>query len=286
MKKIKEYKYAEIKYDRDRALLSWKIKSEGIPNFSLEGLKEFKQIVEDLRIFFDDSSNPIKYVVSLSEYPGVYNLGGDLPFFFESIKTQNRAALKEYAYLCIDAIYNIYTSFGLPGLSIALVEGNAYGGGFECALAHDVVLASEEAKFCLPENKFNLFPGMGAYSFLCRKLNVKKAIEFLYSDKAYNAKELLEFGLIDELITDNTEAVLEQFIAKTESKFNFIYCHYQSIKKVFPLQKEELLEITDIWVDACLNMTEKDLRRMQLIINAQHRKLRQKVKENNLKEIV
>lgn len=276
---LNEYNYIEVNYFPEYELVLWKIKTEGIPNFSLEGLKEFKRFSKDLQIMFSDESYPLKYIVSSSTHEEVYNLGGDLPFFFESIKSRKKGKLEEYAYLCIDAIYNIYTSFNLPVLNIALVEGNAYGGGFECVLAHDIILANTKAKFCLPENKFNLFPGMGAYSFLCRKLNIKTATDILYSGKIYSAREMEEYALLDSVEDENEgmETIIN-FINKNKSSFNFKYCHYKNIKKVFPLQKKELIDITDSWVDACLKMQPEDLRRMELIINAQKRKLRQIVK--------
>ncbi|CAL2078202.1 DSF synthase [Tenacibaculum sp. 190524A02b] len=272
---LNQYKNIEVDYYPEYELVNWKIKTEGIPNFCIEALREFKRFSEDLKMMFSDNMYPLKYIVSSSTHNEVYNLGGDLPYFYESIKSKNKEKLKEYAHLCIDAIYNIYKSFDLPIINISLVEGNAYGGGFECVLAHDVVLANKKAKFCLPENKFNLFPGMGAYSFLCRKLNIKKATEILYSGAIYKARELEESGLIDTIFQEeeSIKAIIK-YINKNKSSFNFQYCHYQSIKKVFPLQKGELLDITDLWVNACLNMESKDLRRMELIINAQKRKLK------------
>ncbi len=51
-----------------------------------------------------------------------------------------------------------------------------------------------------------------------------------------------------------------------------MYNHYKCLKRVFPLQKKELFDITNMWVDACMNMEKDSLRRMELIINAQLRK--------------
>jgi len=272
---ISKYEYFEVDYHPDHELLLWKIKSEGIPNFSLEGLKEFIAFTNDLQIILADNGYPLKYIASSSMHPEVYNMGGDLPFFFENIIHQNRDVLTEYAHSCIEVIYNIYNSFGLSAISIALVEGNAYGGGFECAIAHDVVLAHKKAQFCLPENKFNLFPGMGAYSFLYRKLNFETASNLLYSGKIHGAEEMKGLGLVNEVFETNVD--IEKIIEYTEKlNYNFVQNHYRCMKKVFPLQKQELLDITDIWVNTCLNLDDNSLRRMELIINAQKRKLRQK----------
>ena len=132
------------------------------------------------------------------------------------------------------------------------------------------------AKFCLPEKKFNLFPGMGAYSFLFRKLNFNTASKVLYDGRTYNASEMNELGLVNEVFDENIG--ISRIIEYTKSiSYNFIYNHFKCIKRVFPIQKEELLDITDTWVDACLNLDKASLRRMELIIKAQHRKLKHKV---------
>ena len=272
---ICNYKYFDVDYYPENELLVWKIKTEGIPNFSLEGLKEFEVFADDLKMLFADKSYPLKYIASLSLHPEVYNMGGDLPFFYDNIGLQNRAVLTEYAHSCVEAIYNIYNSFNLPIVSIALVEGNAFGGGFECAAAHDVVIADEKAKFCLPENKFNLFPGMGAYSFLFRKLNFKTASEVLYSGKSYTAIEMNEKGLVNRIARGENKGIAQLIDYINEISYNFIHNHCKCIKKVFPLQKTELIDITNIWVDSCLNLDSSSLRRMELIINAQLRNLKQ-----------
>ncbi len=273
---LNQYKHVEVNYFPEIETAVWKIKTEGIPNLTLDGLREFTHFTEDLKIMFTDSSYPLKYLVSSSTHEEVYNVGGDLPYFLKCIKSRDEEGLKEYAYLSVDAIYNIYTSFGLSAVSIALVEGNAYGGGFECAMAHDLILSNSKAKFCLPENKFNLFPGMGAYSLLCRKLNVKTATEILYGGKVYSSNDMLDFGLIDH-IEKEKEGIdsIKSFIQKIDRNYNFNHGHFQCLKKVFPLQKKELIEITNIWVESCLKMTDADLRRMELIVNAQNRKLKQ-----------
>jgi DSF synthase len=271
---LKPYKNFDVNYFPEHELVLWKIKSEGIPNFSIDKLREFKRFSEDLKVMFADENYPLKYIVSGSDCDGIYNLGGDLPYFYGSILNRDRAKLEEYAHLCIDAIYNMYCSFDLPAITIATVEGKAYGGGFECVMAHDVIIADAQAQFCLPENKFNLFPGMGAYSFLCRKLNINAAMEILYSGSVYGAEELGKKGLIDRVIaSENTLSSVVQYIEENRSNFNFQSAHYKSIKRVFPLQKSELLDITNIWVDSCMQMEQADLRRMELIINAQQRRM-------------
>ena len=52
----------------------------------------------------------------------------------------------------------------------------------------------------LPEILFNLFPGMGAYSLLARRLGMKKAEEMILSGKIFEARELHEMGVVDMIV--------------------------------------------------------------------------------------
>src|SRR3712207_4090014 len=99
----------------------------------------------------------------------------------------------------------------LPVITVALVQGDALGGGFECALAHDLIVAERSAKFGLPEVLFNLFPGMGAYSFLSRRIGRQAAERMILSGRVHTAEELHEMGLVDVLAPDGEgeEAVLD-----------------------------------------------------------------------------
>ncbi|KAA1246371.1 crotonase/enoyl-CoA hydratase family protein [Aquimarina sp. RZ0] len=270
---MRQFNCISIAYYKEEELLFWKIKDTGMPNFCLRGLTEFSEFCMWITAYFSHPDRPLKFIVSGSEHKDIYNMGGDLAFFLESIRTNNVQQLKTYAYLCIDAIYNMYTSFGLPVITIALTEGNAYGGGFECALAHDFIVSNDNVQFGLPENKFNLFPGMGAYSLLYRKLNTIDADAIIRSGKIYTSRYLESLGLIEKIaVKDSTMLVLHKFIREINERFNFEYHHIQCKKLIHPLSKHELLKITDVWLEACMKISQFDLRKMEILSKAQSRK--------------
>src|SRR5437588_7625782 len=101
------------------------------------------------------------YYVCASRDPQAFNLGGDLALFVLLIKARDRDALAHYSRLCIDNMYaRIQNSQSSTMATISLVQGDALGGGFECAMSSDVIVAEESAQLGLPEILFNLFPGM------------------------------------------------------------------------------------------------------------------------------
>jgi len=143
------------------------------------------RLLADIRSYYDflsrtdgtfecrDGPYPIEYVVLASGMPGVFNLGGDLDLFKQLISDKDKQGLLRYGRACIDVLYRNYVGHELPVTTISLVQGECLGGGFEAALSSDVIVAERSARFGFPEILFNLFPGMGAYSFLDRKIGSK-----------------------------------------------------------------------------------------------------------------
>ncbi len=100
----------------------------------------------------------VEYLVTASDIPGVYNLGGDLNAFADAIERGDRALLERYGHTCVACIARRGAGFGCGITTFALIEGRALGGGFEAALACDVLVADEAATFSFPELLFNLSP--------------------------------------------------------------------------------------------------------------------------------
>lgn len=85
---------------------------------------------------------------------------------------------------------------------IAAVEGHALGGGFELALACDLVVAAEGARFALPEVKRGLIAGGGGVVRLPRRVPHHLAMELLLTGRAITAERARELGLVNRLTPD------------------------------------------------------------------------------------
>jgi enoyl-CoA hydratase len=88
----------------------------------------------------------------------------------------------------------------LPMLVVAVVQGVALGGGLELALACDLVLASDRAKFGQPETNLGIIPGFGGCSRLLRRIGVGTARELIYSGRIIAADEALRLGLVQRVV--------------------------------------------------------------------------------------
>jgi enoyl-CoA hydratase len=90
----------------------------------------------------------------------------------------------------------------LPIASVALVNGYAFGGGFELALACTFRLATANAKFGLPEIKLGLIPGYGGTQRLPRLIGPARALECVLTGRSVAAPEALALGLVNRIVGD------------------------------------------------------------------------------------
>lgn len=95
----------------------------------------------------------------------------------------------------------------LPQPVIAAVNGFALGGGNELAIACDIRIASEKAKFGQPEVGLGITPGFGGTQRLPRLIGPGRARYLLYSAEIIDAHKALEFGLVDMVVAP--EALME-----------------------------------------------------------------------------
>lgn len=220
-----------------------------------------------------DGHSPWRYVVLASGDPETFNLGGDLALFVELIERQDRAALMSYAQACIDGAFGFHNHLGQPVTSIALVEGNAQGGGFEAALSCNVIIAERGTHLGFPEVLFNMFPGMGAYSFLSRRVGAGLAERLIYSGDLYTAETLHEFGVIDVLADAGAgQAVLADYIRTAKRRTNALTLLRHLRETYNQVPYAELMSITTQWVDAALDLGRSEVGIMQRLVRAQNKR--------------
>ncbi|MCW1822436.1 enoyl-CoA hydratase [Mycolicibacterium conceptionense] len=97
-----------------------------------------------------------------------------------------------------------YVSHFIDKPTIAAVNGTALGGGTELALASDLIVAEENAKFGLPEVKRGLIAGAGGVFRIAEQLPRKVANELLFTGEPMSSADALRWGLINQVVPDGT----------------------------------------------------------------------------------
>jgi DSF synthase len=242
------------------------------PNFNRPMLRDFQCWQAEIGREFADPAEGLKYLVLGSRFPGVFSLGGDLKLFAGFITTGDREGLVRYGRDCVSILHNNLRRLELPLVTIALVQGDALGGGFEAALSFNVIVAEKGAKFGLPEIGFGLFPGMGAHSLLSRRIGLARAEQLMLTNRLYTAEEMYDMGLVHVLAERGEgEEAVRSYIARNDRR-RAAHCGiYQASGLADPVTLEELNAIVDVWADTALCLGETDLKLMRRLSEAQIR---------------
>ena len=267
----------EVEYDPDSATMYWWMKPTPRPSFNLAFLEEtarFEAQLEKHQGWMTDRGMQCKveHAVFGSRIPGVFNLGGDLSMFVQAILRKDRESLTHYGNLCVDNMYRRITGFRSDIQTFSLVQGKAFGGGFECALSSDILVAERSATLSFPEVLFNMFPGMGALSLLARKIGMREAEEIIMSGRVYNAKEMHDLGVVDVLAEDGAGLETVRAMIETRRRKRNSYRAMSLAKREFqPVSHAEMRNVVAVWVDAALRLENRDLRMMARLVRAQDR---------------
>lgn len=247
------------------------------PCFSLQLLQDLRGYIDSITrdngtLVQSGQRHTVRYGVLASRTPGVFNLGGDLAHFRAAIRERDRESLVSYGEKCINDLYPWHRNCDLEMTTMALVQGDALGGGFEAALSASVLVAEESARMGFPEILFNLFPGMGAFSFLARKIGRRGAERLITSGTVYSARDLYELGVVDVITPDGTgEAAIYSYIKKHAKQGNGRRAFERARNEFEAVTREELIRVVNIWADAALRLEERDLRMMDRLVRAQQR---------------
>lgn len=158
--------------------------------FNYDLIAELGQIIESIRI------NPdIRVVIFTGAGDVAFSVGADL----KERKTLTEARVKRNIY----KIGEVFTMVeNLPQPTIALLNGYAFGGGMELALACDFRFAVDRAVMGLTETGLAIIPGAGGTQRLPRLIGEAKALELILTARRLDAAEALRYGLVTNIATE------------------------------------------------------------------------------------
>lgn len=267
-----ELEQLEVTWDDPTGALWTFMRPRGRPSYNLDLLEDFHAWQRGIVAAFEHRPNDLRFLLLGSRTPGVFNLGGDLDLFAAKIRAGDRQALVEYGESCVRILHRNMNCLGFPMVTIGLAQGDALGGGFESLLSFNVIIAERGAKFGFPENIFGLFPGMGAYSLVARRVGAALAEEMMLNGRIYTAEEMKDAGLV-HVLAEPGQGIAEarEFIQRSKRRHIGSRSIYQIGREVNPVTLDELDRIVQVWADACLQLRDRDLKVMQRLVTAQNR---------------
>ena len=217
-------------------------------------------------------ASELRHLVIASSAPA-FNLGDDLDLFGKLIRSGNRDELLAYAQSCVEGVYQFHTGLGGDFRTIALVQGDALGGGLELALSCHTIVAEQGVDMGLPEVLFGLFPGMGAYSFLSRRVSPQLAERIILEGRVYTSDELHALGVVDVLVPKGHGEQAVRELIRQQQRAPHAHRALNRVRALSqPVERDELMRITEVWVDTALQLGERSLRTMERIVRAQARR--------------
>ena len=151
-----------------------------------------REIIEALDAWREDDG--VRVVVFTGAGDRAFIAGADIGEFAERTPMEQRAVMNGRR------LFDEVGAYAKP--TIAMINGYAFGGGCELALACDVRIAARSAKLGQPEIKLGILPGGGGTQRLPRLIGAGRALRMILTGEAITAEEAERIGLVDEVVDD------------------------------------------------------------------------------------
>ena len=140
------------------------------------------------------SSSEARALVLRADGPD-FSFGGDIRLWPTMTQRELRTLFERYL-----AVWNRFEGLSIP--TVALVQGQCFGGGLELALRADVVFAGETARFCHPEQSIAIVTLLGGIYRVAERAGRSKAFEWALTSEQVSAQEMAHHGVINRVVPD------------------------------------------------------------------------------------
>ncbi len=205
----------------------------------LEELEQFAKIIEEeagprpmavvrseeemerLAAALEIPGGPLSALIIHSSLKPGFSAGADLRELYARAQSLDAAArvsgMREFLW----RIHRVLATLdSVPMVTIAAVHGVCFGGGFELALACDLIVADKMARFCFPELRLGLIPGFGGIPRLKRDLGNAVVRDLLLTGRSINATKALSVGLVSQVAAEGEALRVARATAHQVTKFD------------------------------------------------------------------
>ena len=181
---------------------------------SLEELEKFATV---LQLVQAEAHGLIIY----SEMEAGFCAGADLRELYQRSQAMEKAEAAKGVRDFLERIHRVLNLIdAAPLTTIAAVHGVTFGGGFELALACDLIIADKMARFCFPELRLGLIPGFGGVPRLKRDLGNAVVRDMLLTGRSMNATKAQQIGLVSQVVAEGEALKAARATAVQLGKFD------------------------------------------------------------------
>ncbi len=180
-------------------------------------LEELERFVEALQA----AEGQAHAVIIHSTLPSGFCAGADLRELYRRMQelpqAERMAGLRDF----LKRIHKVMNALDAsPLTTVAAVHGVTFGGGFELALACDLIIADKMARFCFPELRLGLIPGFGGIPRLKRDLGNALVRDLLLTGRSINATRAHAVGLVSQVTAEGQALKVARATAAQIKKFD------------------------------------------------------------------
>jgi len=211
-------------------------------SLALDELEKFAAALESIQ-------REAHALIIYSELKCGFSAGADLRELYHRSQGMAKAEALRGVRDFLERIHQVLNAIdAAPLTTIAAVHGVVFGGGFELALACDLIIADKMARFCFPELRLGLIPGFGGIPRLKRDLGNGVVRDLLLTGRSFNATKALQIGLVSQMVGEGEALRAARATAAQLSKFDRETA-IAAKRFIKPIPHEELRQEIDIFCD-------------------------------------
>jgi enoyl-CoA hydratase len=185
-----------------------------IGSSSLDELETFTRALQTLH-------QPAHAVIIYSDLKCGFSAGADLRELYERSQAMAKEEAAKGVREFLERIHGVLNTVDAsPLTTIAAVHGVVFGGGFELALACDLIIADKTARFAFPELRLGLIPGFGGIPRLNRDIGNAVVRDLLLTGRSFNATKAQQIGLVSQVVSEGEGLRAARATAAQIAKFD------------------------------------------------------------------
>jgi len=242
---MKDFQGKHISWTCTDGVVELALHRKPLNELGYETLAETERFVENLTA----AEGQVAALIIHSELEGGFSAGADLRELYSRIQQAGKSEWRAGERSFLERTHRVMNAIdSAPCTTIAVVHGVCFGGGFELALACDLILADKTARFCFPELRLGLIPGFGGIPRLKRDLGNAVVRDILLTGRSINATKAQAVGLVCQVVGEGEALRVARATAAQISKFDRA-TSAAAKRFIKPIPAEELRREIDIFCE-------------------------------------